>query len=86
MAPLASCEWVRTQIRARSAVHLTPCDETHTRVTVTSSGYGTGTPWDGTYAFFQQGNAWSLTQLNRRFETGPTDWAKVLAPQTNPKK
>lgn len=69
-----------------TAVQLMPRDESHTRVTVTNSGYGTGAPWDATYAFFQQGNAWSLMMLRKRFENGPTDWAKVLAPQTSPKK
>jgi len=69
-----------------TAVLLTPLGDSKTRVTVTNSGYRAGPEWDTTYAFFQQGNAWTLSQLRKRFETGPTDWAKVFAPQTAPKK
>lgn len=75
-----------TFAKTTTAVMLTPLGDKRTRVTVTNSGYGSGEPWDGVYAFFQQGNAWTLAQLRKRFESGPTDWQKVFAPQTAPKK
>lgn len=73
--------------KTQTAVLLTPLGETLTRVTVTNSGYAaTGAEWDGVYQFFREGNAWTLAQLRKRFVDGPTDWAKVFAPRTAPKK
>lgn len=72
--------------KTTTAVMLTPLGAERTRVTVTNSGYGTGAPWDGVYDFFLQGNAWTLAQLRKRFESGPTDWQKVFAPQAAPKR
>lgn len=69
-----------------TAVTLTPLGEKQTRVTVTNSGYQEGAPWDGVYQFFRAGNAWSLQQLRQRFEKGPVDWAKALAPAEAGKK
>lgn len=72
--------------KTTTAVTLTPLGADRTRVTVTNSGYGAGAPWDGVYDFFLQGNAWTLAQLRKRFESGPTDWQKVFAPQAAPKR
>lgn len=69
-----------------TTVSLTPLGEDRTRVTVTNSGYQEGAPWDGVYQFFRAGNAWSLQQLQQRFEKGPVDWAKALAPPAGAKQ
>ena len=69
-----------------TAVTLTPLGEKSTRVTVSNSGYLEGATWDGVYQFFRAGNAWSLQQLRQRFEKGPVDWAKALAPAEAGKK
>ncbi len=71
--------------KTQTAILLSPLDDKHTRVTVTNAGYLAGAPWDGVYAFFREGNAWSLQQLRSRFEKGPTDWAKVMAPKPSAK-
>jgi uncharacterized protein YndB with AHSA1/START domain len=52
----------------------------HTAVRLWSVGYRNGDGFDKLLNFFSTGNAWSLTQLAQRFERGPVDWSKVLAP------
>ena len=70
-----------TFMKTQTAVTLAPVGEKATRVTVTNSGYREGANWDGVYDFFRAGNAWTLSQLRQRFEKGPTDWEKALAPK-----
>ena len=48
-----------------------PAGPTATRVTIVQPGYGAGEKFDGVYAHFARGNAWSLQQLARRFAEGP---------------
>ncbi|MFO1315835.1 MAG: SRPBCC domain-containing protein [Burkholderiales bacterium] len=48
-----------------------------TRVTIVQPGYGTGDKYDGVYAHFARGNAWSLQQLAKRFAEGPAKWTKA---------
>ncbi len=67
--------------KTQTVVTLTALGEKSTRVTVANAGYASGAPWDGVYQFFRDGNAWTLAELRKRFENGPTDWAKALAPK-----
>lgn len=48
-----------------------------TKVVITNAGYGKGARWDTLYGHFEWGDAYMLAQLKKRFETGPTDWAKA---------
>lgn len=52
-----------------------------TRVTMTGVGWGPGEGFDYLYRHFEWGNAWSLAELKKRFDTGPVDWATVFARQ-----
>jgi uncharacterized protein YndB with AHSA1/START domain len=45
-----------------------------TRVTLTQSGWKSGAEWDAAYAYLANGNAELLTQLQRRFVSGPLNW------------
>jgi uncharacterized protein YndB with AHSA1/START domain len=71
--------------KTQTVVTLTPLGEKSTRVTVANSGYESGSAWDGVYHFFREGNAYSLSELRKRFVTGPTDWAKAFAPPAKKK-
>jgi len=51
------------------------------RVSLTSVGYGAGEGFDTLYRHFEWGNAYSLNELKKRFETGPIDWAAVFERQ-----
>ena len=50
-------------------------DATHTHVTLTNAGYGTGERWDRLYRHFEWGDAYTLAELKARFDHGPVDWA-----------
>ncbi len=52
-----------------------------TRVTMTGVGWGPGEGFDYLYRHFEWGNAYSLAELKKRFDTGPVDWAAVFARQ-----
>lgn len=41
---------------------------------MTNAGYGPGKEFDQLYRHFEWGDAYSLAQLRKRFETGPVDW------------
>ena len=45
-----------------------------TRVTLVQTGWKAGAEWDAAYDYLAQGNAQLLTQLHRRFATGPIVW------------
>lgn len=49
-----------------------------TRVVSAGAGYRDGEGYDTIYGFFQQGNAFMLQQLERRFQEGPVDWDEAL--------
>ena len=66
-------------------VELVPVTATSTRVVFSGVGFGTGSAFDELYQKFQWGNSYSLANLKRRFETGPVDWTKELAPRAAPK-
>lgn len=46
-----------------------------TRLTLSHTGFGPGAGFDELYGFFEQGNAMTLEQLKKRFETGPIDFS-----------
>jgi uncharacterized protein YndB with AHSA1/START domain len=47
-----------------------------TRVILLQTGWQTGEEWDAAYAYLSKGNAQLLTQLHRRFVSGPIDWSR----------
>lgn len=51
------------------------------RVSLTSVGYAAGEGFDFLFRHFEWGNAYSLNELKKRFETGPIDWAAVFERQ-----
>lgn len=51
-----------------------PVGEDRTRVAIAGVGYGEGEGYDAVYGFFDQGNAWTFAQLQKRFQEGPVDW------------
>jgi uncharacterized protein YndB with AHSA1/START domain len=51
------------------------------RVSLTAVGYGQGEGFDVLYRHFEWGNAYSLNELKKRFETGPIDWAALFERQ-----
>lgn len=60
-------------------------DAGHTRVTVVNAGYGPGERFTTLLGHFEWGDAYTLAELRKRFETGPTDWSKA-AEQSASKK
>lgn len=48
-----------------------------TKVTLVQTGWKAGQEWDAAYEYLSKGNAQLLTQLQRRFVSGPIDWSKV---------
>lgn len=57
-----------------TAIELEPIDATHTRVRITMTGYRDAQGFETLYAFFDRGNAFTLTKLSERIEQGPVDW------------
>jgi hypothetical protein len=37
-------------------------------------GWGNGEDWGQVYNFFDRGNAFTMTELARRFDQGPVAW------------
>lgn len=52
-----------------------------TRVQLTAVGYGKDPGFDVLYGHFEWGNAYTLNELKKRFDTGPIDWAAVAERQ-----
>ncbi|MCC7267073.1 MAG: SRPBCC domain-containing protein [Caulobacteraceae bacterium] len=50
-----------------------------TKVTLTGVGYKSAPDFQTLYGHFEWGNAYSLAELKKRFETGPVDWADRAA-------
>lgn len=48
--------------------------ERATRVRVSMLGFREGQTFDGLYAFFARGNAYTLNELSERITNGPNDW------------
>lgn len=53
-------------------------DETQTRVRLHHTGWGDGGEWDKTYAYFDRAWTGVLTNLQKRFSSGPLDWTEWL--------
>jgi hypothetical protein len=51
-------------------------DKRSTRVWLTQTWWKAGEEWDKAYDYLATGNAQLLETLNRRFVSGPLDWAK----------
>lgn len=64
-----------------SVIELQDVGEGQTRVRVSGMGYRQGPSHDELYAFFDQGNAWTLQQLQRRIVGGPIDWRATAVSQ-----
>jgi len=65
--------------RTAVIVRTEPVDETHTRVSLTHVGWGTGGEWDKAYDYFDK--AWDrvFDLLKKRFDEGkPVDWKPFL--------
>ncbi len=67
-----------------TVVEFVPLGPASTRIVMSGVGYGPEPGFDALYKMFQDGNAWSLTKLKQRFETGPVDWMVQLAPKLHP--
>lgn len=55
-----------------------PLAERSTRVTLHHIGWGDGGQWDQAYTYFDRAWGAVLGNLQKRFETGPQDWAPWL--------
>ncbi len=53
--------------KIHTVIFLEPAGARATRVTIVQPGYGSGEKFDGVYAMFARGNAYSLQQLAKRF-------------------
>ncbi len=51
-------------------------DKGSTLVRLTQTGWKEGEEWNKAYDYLASGNAELLETLNRRFVSGPLDWAK----------
>lgn len=55
-------------------IRLEPVDETHTRVTLTNTGYGAQDDWNESLNYFRKAWPFVLDQLRKRFVDGPRKW------------
>jgi uncharacterized protein YndB with AHSA1/START domain len=67
--------------RTATVIEFTPTDASHTHVTLTNAGYGSGDRWDTLYRHFEWGDAFTLAELKGRFDKGPVDWSARAAKQ-----
>ena len=65
--------------RVTHVIELEPAGENATRVRLTGTGYPDTDAGRQLLAFFTDGNRVSLERLQRRFTTGPIDWAAETA-------
>jgi uncharacterized protein YndB with AHSA1/START domain len=63
-----------------TAIELEPVDATRTRVRISMMGYRDEPGFETLYAFFDRGNASTLTKLRERIERGPVDWRAAAIP------
>jgi uncharacterized protein YndB with AHSA1/START domain len=61
-------------------IELEPAGESRTRVRLTSAGYADSDAGRQLAGFFRDGNRISLERLQRRFLSGPVDWAEARQP------
>jgi uncharacterized protein YndB with AHSA1/START domain len=66
---------IRNGPRTWVVVRLEPAGDRHTRVSLQHAGWRQGGRWGEVYAYFEK--AWEvvLERLQRRFASGPLDWA-----------
>ncbi|MCU1383264.1 MAG: Activator of Hsp90 ATPase 1 family protein [Acidobacteria bacterium] len=62
--------------RTRALFEFAALTPASTRVSLVQTGWQTGEEWDQAYDYLAAGNAELLTQLYRRFASGPLDWPK----------
>jgi hypothetical protein len=65
-----------------TAIELEPLDAARTRVRISMMGYRDEPGFDALYAFFDRGNAFTLTKFRERIERGPVDWQAAQVPAT----
>lgn len=64
IAPAAAQDFVKKMCETGwTVIRLEPLTPTSTKLSVTMSGFGEGEQYDQAYAFFQQGNAWTLAKM-----------------------
>lgn len=59
-------------------VRFVPLTDKTTRVTLHHTGWGEGGQWDQTYAYFDRAWGAVLTNLQKRYDSGPYDWTEWL--------
>jgi len=57
-----------------SVIKLEDLGNRRVRVTESMLGWGEGTDWNQVYELFDRGNAYTLSELARRFDEGPRVW------------
>ena len=64
--------------RTFAVLRFEPLSDKATRITLHHTGWGDGGEWDKAYAYFDK--AWGnvLSNLKKRFETGPQDWTEWM--------
>ncbi|CAN6484173.1 unnamed protein product [Victoria cruziana] len=60
-------------------VRFEPLAADSTRVSLHHTGWGEGGEWDKAYAYFDRAWGGVLTNLQKRYESGPRDWSDWLA-------
>jgi len=60
--------------RTRATFEFSAVSPTSTRVTLLQTGWQSGAEWDAAYNYLADGNAQLLTQLHKRFVSGPAKW------------
>jgi len=58
-------------------MELVPAGEGQTKVILSNVGYGQGADFDSVYKHFEWGDAYTLAELRKRFETGPAKWGEA---------
>ncbi len=61
--------------RTVTVLEFAPAGQSHTRVTLTNPGYGSGEAFERIYRSLEWGDAYTLAELRTRFDKGPVDWA-----------
>jgi len=57
-------------------LHLREAGNKQVLVTESMLGWGEGDDWNQVYELFNRGNAYTLAELARSFDQGPTVWEK----------
>ena len=57
-------------------VRFAAVDDKKAQVTLHNTGWGDGSEWDKTYAYFDRAWGGVLANLKKRFKQGPQDWTE----------